>query len=334
MASFTGEFLISLASCMARMDSIACAKIDKIERIEKTVGGVTKEYLKFTFLDNDPSPIEVEIKQRLFPNKPTLVTVGGLPKDSNIYNYSVYDVLYKILYPYEPPIIEGLSLVFNGISYNEYKLINNVYYTEKGQELTTLHVESGVRKQTEDITEIVLYRDNTALKTWDDSSIANGYDIVENIDSGITTPIYEGNIEVKVRAYDNKQYVNKKRDIKFVNKIFYGTTINNITITTEEQLRSLDSVFKAPINKNINLTIPKNTLNIFIALPSDVNLSSVTYHSDMGDLPVKDTFELDSTVTLNHPNGHGTETYSVYKYLPVEAFSQSVRYTISLDWSE
>lgn len=128
------------------------------------------------------------------------------------------------------------------------------------------------------------------------------------------TSLTSGSLAVSVNVYGRRM-------------AFYGT---DSAATNSAQIRLLAGTLLNPSNgSTFTISIPIGTVNVVFAYPSSLrDVTSVLYEQGF-DADVKGNFS-QTTVSVQGANGYSATTYKVYKYTPVQAFTQVATYNVTI----
>lgn len=98
-------------------------------------------------------------------------------------------------------------------------------------------------------------------------------------------------------------------------KIFYGAGIGNLAAFTSDSIRGLgNSVLVPSHSQKITFTAAKGSLYIAFALPTELELSQISY-DDMGDTSMLNNFTKESVQVADARGGtNGLKNYTCYSY--------------------
>ncbi|NPV12866.1 MAG: hypothetical protein HPY57_13930 [Ignavibacteria bacterium] len=110
-------------------------------------------------------------------------------------------------------------------------------------------------------------------------------------------------------------------------KAFYG---NSNSGTTSTLIRALSGSILGPVNgSTFTINIPSGAWNVVFAYPSTLqNVTSVKYVEGL-NAEIKDIFT-QTTVSVQGANGYSAINYKVYIYTPVEPFSTTATYNVTI----
>ena len=112
---------------------------------------------------------------------------------------------------------------------------------------------------------------------------------------------------------------------------FYGhDSVNNVTYTLSSEVRALPSTRLNPANgTTFTINIPIGAKMVVFAYPSTLrDVSSVLYVEGM-NAEIKDAFTK-TTVSVEGASGYTAINYKVYTYIPVEPFSATATYNVTI----
>ena len=229
-------------------------------------------------------------------------------------NMSINTAINNILHKDNPPII-----VFSTVPT---KTINEVGEKIYGVTLNTTITSLG----TSNIVRVEFYKSSTLLssQSYSGSSRTYTYNDTATIENDVT---YSTKVYYSFGAGNN--VINSKIDFRFVRNAFFGTTKDVVFDITSDNIRSLKSSADIKKGNTITLNIPKGSTNVIFAYPSSLNdVTSVKYVEGM-NADIKDVFTK-TTALISGANNSSPDTYNIYTYKPVTAFTQDVTYKITI----
>ena len=179
---------------------------------------------------------------------------------------------------------------------------------------------------TSNIVRVEFYKGSTLLssQSYSGSSRTYTYNDTATIENDVT---YSTKIYYSFGAGNN--VINSKIDFRFVRNAFFGATKDVVFDITSDNIRSLKSSADIKKGNTITLNIPKGSTNVIFAYPSSLNdVTSVKYVEGM-NADIKDVFTK-TTALISGANNSNPDTYNIYTYKPVTAFTQDVTYKITI----
>jgi len=143
---------------------------------------------------------------------------------------------------------------------------------------------------------------------------ASGPQPVDSKNQNYSSSLASGTLSTSVNVYGRR-------------KAFYGVSNN---AANSSDIRSLSNSLLNPSNgSTFQISIPIGATNVVFAYPSSLrNVTSVLYEQGF-DADVKGNFS-QTTVSVEGANGYSATTYKVYKYTPVQAFTQAATYNVTI----
>jgi hypothetical protein len=143
---------------------------------------------------------------------------------------------------------------------------------------------------------------------------ASGPQPVDSKNQNYSSSLASGTLSTSVNVYGRR-------------KAFYG--VNNNAANSSD-IRSLSNSLLNPSNgSTFQISIPIGTTNVVFAYPSSLrNVTSVLYAEGF-DSDVKDNFT-QTTVSVQGSNSYSSINYKVYKYSPVQAFTKTATYNVTI----
>ncbi len=205
----------------------------------------------------------------------TAVAVGGLPANSSVDGMSVKEVLEAILFPYQQPTV---SFTISPAT--------NIYEAGNTISLITFNISAG--KKTQDIKSIKIY-DGSTLVTTITTAVANGgtFNYTYNCSIRNTTTL-------KVEVSDGTKTASATKEIKFVNKSYYGFVPDGTTID-EAAIKGLQNSVLST-NNRLTYTVTCNDSKIVYAYPQ--SFGALTSILDSSGFQYISSYN-QSTMTIN-----------------------------------
>lgn len=117
--------------------------------------------------------------------------------------------------------------------------------------------------------------------------------------------------------------------IQSFRKAFYGTPVINLTTSAHVRSALSQSLLNPQQGSTFTINIPAGSLRVAFAYPSSIrDVNSVKY-IELSNSEVKGNFT-QSIISVEGANAYTAISYKVYIYEPVEAFSQTVNYQVTL----
>ncbi len=197
------------------------------------------------------------VLNRWFEGRPTTKEVGGIAYGCNLDGKGVRDILEMMLYPDEKP---ELSVALN----------TNPKGTvfEIGDTTTVVSVVATVKRTSNNIEVVTLYRNGEKLAERTGAAIAGGATITFEINEKISESIPEGFFSVEVR--DVKGYVVKANvpAINFYYPIYYGVVEEAIEVTDITEAMILKMSKHVGEKGNKTFTYNTNNQRMVVAYPA------------------------------------------------------------------
>lgn len=205
----------------------------------------------------------------------TAVAVGGLPANSSVDGMSVKEVLEAILFPYQAP---SVSFTINPATIT--------YEVGSTVSLITFTISAG--KKTQEIKSIKIY-DGSTLVTTINNAVATG---------GTFTYSYSCNIKntttLKVEVSDGTKTTSATKEVKFVNRSYYGFVPDGSTID-EAAIKGLQNSALST-EKKLTYTATCNNAKIIYAYPQ--SFGALTSILDSSGFQYISSYK-QSTMTVN-----------------------------------
>ena len=177
----------------------------------------------------------------------------------------------------------------------------------------------------------VIVKDTLSLQTFTDNNLLIGDDVVDFIATMFFNdgPIKNNNIDEPSPIGQIKAGSIFSNTVNYtgVRNLFYGCSTNNIPISNNEEVRSLNKKENPIAGTSLTLNIPAGTKKIIIAYPSTIrDISSIKYVEGL-NAEIKTIFQK-SLLNISGANNYNPIEYKVFVYIPDVPFNNNATYNI------
>lgn len=158
------------------------------------------------------------------------ITLGGFTKGEKVSNLSLQEALYKLLHPYVAPSISFTMTP-----------ADTLY--EAGKSVDAIQLKITATKSSKDLVNIIVYYDNTSVKTFNDLGSASSYTKYYDYSKSITGK--NGDTHTfKVTTSDGTSTVQSTKTITFIGMTYYGIVDATVGEPTANQVTGLSKTLK------------------------------------------------------------------------------------------